>query len=137
MRPIARAGRPSKIYPMKRFNGRQHIDLQNMGPFGGMFVPYNLPSYYRFGHPGQAARQQPRKGLDPLDGNADDPNCFRGNRHRQLRRLFQRLTMKSWALVRIAWAWAEPLLANLSALNSDMSTIKKKTGRTLPSGRIL
>jgi len=63
MRPIAKAGRPSKIYPMKRFNGRQHIDLQNMGPFGGMFVPYNLPSYYRFGHPDQAARLEMDKGM--------------------------------------------------------------------------
>ncbi|MEN8006842.1 MAG: hypothetical protein ABFS42_07475 [Candidatus Krumholzibacteriota bacterium] len=63
MRPIAKAGRPSKIYPMKRFNGRQHIDLQNIGPFGGMFVPYNLPSYYRFGHPGQAARVEMDKSM--------------------------------------------------------------------------
>ncbi len=30
LRPIAKTGHPSKIYPMKRFNGRQHIDLQNM-----------------------------------------------------------------------------------------------------------
>jgi len=63
MRPIAKAGRPSKIYPMKRFNGRQHIDLQNIGPFGGMFVPYNLPSYYRFGRPGQAARVEMDKSM--------------------------------------------------------------------------
>lgn len=63
MRPIARAGRPSKIHPMKRFNGRQHIDLQNMGPFGGMFVPYNLPSYYRFGSPGGAARVEMDKSM--------------------------------------------------------------------------
>ena len=63
MRPIAKAGRPSKIHPMKRFNGRQHIDLQNMGPFGGMFVPYNLPSYYRFGRPGQAARVEMDKSM--------------------------------------------------------------------------
>ena len=63
MRPIARAGRPSKLYPMKRFNGRQHIDLQNMGPFGGMFVPYNLPSYYRFGRPDQAARVEMDKSM--------------------------------------------------------------------------
>ena len=63
MRPIAKAGRPSKIYPMKRFNGRQHIDLQNMGPFGGMFVPYNLPSYYRFGRPDQAARVELDKSM--------------------------------------------------------------------------
>ena len=40
---------------MKIFNGRQHIDLQNMGPFGGMFVPYNLPLYYRTGDADQAA----------------------------------------------------------------------------------
>jgi hypothetical protein len=63
MRPIAKAGRPSKIYPMKRFNGRQHIDLANMGPFGGMFVPYNLPDYYRNGDPDQAARLEMNKSM--------------------------------------------------------------------------
>ena len=63
MRPIAKAGRPSKLYAMKRFNGRQHIDLQNMGPFGGMFVPYNLPEYYRYGNPDQAARIEMDKSM--------------------------------------------------------------------------
>ncbi len=63
MRPIARSGRPSKIYPMKRFNGRQHIDLGNIGPFGGMFVPYNLPDYYRNGDPDQAARLEMDKSM--------------------------------------------------------------------------
>lgn len=63
MRPIARNGRPSKIYPMKRFNGRQHIDLGNIGPFGGMFVPYNLPDYYRNGDPDQAARLEMDKSM--------------------------------------------------------------------------
>ena len=63
MRPIAKAGRPSKIYPMKRFNGRQHIDLGNIGPFGGMFVPYNLPDYYRNGNPTQAARLEMDKSM--------------------------------------------------------------------------
>ncbi len=63
MRPIARAGRPSKLYAMKRFNGRQHIDLQNMGPFGGMFVPYNLPTYYRTGQPQTAARVEMEKSM--------------------------------------------------------------------------
>jgi hypothetical protein len=57
MRPIAQQ-RPSKLYAMKRFNGRQHIDLQNMGPFGGMFVPYNLPLYYRDGDPDTSARAE-------------------------------------------------------------------------------
>ena len=46
---------------MKRFNGRQHIDLGNIGPFGGMFVPYNLPLYYRDGDPEAAARAELRK----------------------------------------------------------------------------
>ena len=55
MRPIAKNGRPSKIYAMKLFNGRQHIDLQNMGPFGGMYLPYNLPTYYKTGNPDKAA----------------------------------------------------------------------------------
>ncbi len=63
MRPIAQAGRPSKLYAMKRFNGRQHIDLQNMGPFGGMFVPYNLPTYYRTGQPSLAARLELDKSM--------------------------------------------------------------------------
>ena len=55
MRPIAKGGRPSKLYAMKLFNGRQDIDLQNMGPFGGMYLPYNLPTYYKTGNPDQAA----------------------------------------------------------------------------------
>ncbi|MBU2501785.1 nitrite reductase [bacterium] len=63
MRPLAAAGRPSKLYPLKRFNGRQHIDLQNIGPFGGMFVPYNLPEYYRFGDPDNAARLEMNKSM--------------------------------------------------------------------------
>ena len=63
MRPIAHAGRPSQLYAMKRFNGRQHIDLQNIGPFGGMFVPYNLPSYYRQGDPDLAARREMDKSM--------------------------------------------------------------------------
>lgn len=49
MRPIAKRGRPSKLYAMKLFNGKQHIDLQNMTPFGGMFIPYNLPTYMATG----------------------------------------------------------------------------------------
>jgi hypothetical protein len=55
MRPIAKKGRPSKIYPMKLFNGKQHIDLQNISPFGGMYLPYNLSTYYLTGDPGKAA----------------------------------------------------------------------------------
>ncbi len=60
MKPLAGI-RPSKIHPMKRFNGRQHVDLQNVGPFGGMFVPYNLPAYYRDGDPDAAARLEVAK----------------------------------------------------------------------------
>ena len=63
MRPIAQKGRPSKIYAMKLFNGRQHIDLQNMGPFGGMFVPYNLPTYYVGGDPDLAASKEMEKSM--------------------------------------------------------------------------
>jgi hypothetical protein len=55
MRPIAQNGRPSKIYAMKLFNGKQHIDLQNITPFGGMYLPYNLPTYYKTGDPDKAA----------------------------------------------------------------------------------
>jgi len=62
MRPIAQR-RPSKLYAMKRFNGRQHIDLGNIGPFGGMFVPYNLPAYYRTGDPDAAARLEMDKSM--------------------------------------------------------------------------
>ena len=62
MRPIARR-KPSKLYAMKPFNGRQHIDLGNMGPFGGMFVPYNLPTYYRTGDPDAAARAEMDKSM--------------------------------------------------------------------------
>ncbi|MBN1447142.1 MAG: hypothetical protein JXA28_04370 [Bacteroidetes bacterium] len=62
MRPIAKK-RPSKLYAMKVFNGRQHIDLQNMGPFGGMFVPYNLPTYYRTGDPSAAAAKEMEKSM--------------------------------------------------------------------------
>jgi len=62
MRPIAQK-KPSKLYAMKLFNGKQHIDLQNMGPFGGMFVPYNLPDYYKNGDPDQAAMQEMKKSM--------------------------------------------------------------------------
>ena len=66
MRPIAKQGRPSKLYAMKLFNGKQHIDLQNMGPFGGMYVPYNLPTYYRTGDPNQAAQKELEKSMMPM-----------------------------------------------------------------------
>lgn len=61
MRPIAKKGRPSKIYGMKLFNGKQHIDLQNIGPFGGMYLPYNLPTYYTTGDPDKAAEVEMQK----------------------------------------------------------------------------
>lgn len=63
MRPVAQNGRPSKLYAMKRFNGRQHIDLQNMGPFGGMYLPYNLPTYYTTGDPDKAAEVEMAKSM--------------------------------------------------------------------------
>ena len=62
MRPIAKK-KPSKLYAMKLFNGKQHIDLQNMGPFGGMFVPYNLPTYYTTGDPDLAASKEMEKSM--------------------------------------------------------------------------
>jgi hypothetical protein len=62
MRPIANK-KPSKLYALKYFNGQQHIDLQNIGPFGGMFVPYNLPTYYRTGDPDSAARKEMEKSM--------------------------------------------------------------------------
>jgi hypothetical protein len=58
MRPIAKNGRPSKLYAMKLFNGKQHIDLQNITPFGGMYLPYNLPTYYTTGDPDKAASKE-------------------------------------------------------------------------------
>ncbi len=61
MRPIAKLGRPSKIYGLKLFNGKQHIDLQNIGPFGGMYIPYNLPTYYLTGSPDSAAKVEMQK----------------------------------------------------------------------------
>ncbi|MEW5803358.1 MAG: hypothetical protein AB1847_14790 [bacterium] len=63
MRPIAKKGRASKIYPVKLFNGKQHIDLGNIGPFGGMFVPYNLPIYYTKGDPDLAASKEMEKSM--------------------------------------------------------------------------
>ncbi len=62
MRPIAKR-KPSKLYAIKFFNGKQHIDLQNMGPFGGMFVPYNLPTYYRTGNPDSATVIEMKKSM--------------------------------------------------------------------------
>ncbi len=62
MRPIAKK-KPSKLYAMKVYNGKQHIDLQNMGPFGGMFVPYNLPTYYTTGNPDKAAQTEMKKSM--------------------------------------------------------------------------
>lgn len=62
LRPIAKK-KPSKLYAMKLFNGKQHIDLQNIGPFGGMFVPYNLPTYYTTGNPELAASKEMEKGM--------------------------------------------------------------------------
>jgi hypothetical protein len=62
MRPIANR-KTSKLYAMKRFNGKQHIDLANMTPFGGMYVPYNLPDYYVNGNPDQAASKEMEKSM--------------------------------------------------------------------------
>ncbi len=60
MQPLANK-KPSKLYAMKRFNGRQHIDLQNISPFGGMYVPYNLPTYYETGNADLAAQKELQK----------------------------------------------------------------------------
>ncbi len=62
MRPIAKQ-KPSKLYAMKRFNGRQHIDLENITPFGGMYVPYNLPTYYTTGDPKEAGKKELHKSM--------------------------------------------------------------------------
>lgn len=62
MRPIAQK-KPSKLYAMKVFNGRQHIDLGNITPFGGMYVPYNLPDYYLHGNPTEAGALEEQKSM--------------------------------------------------------------------------
>lgn len=62
MRPISKR-KPSKIYPMKIYNGRQHVDLNHIGPFGGMYVPYNLPTYYATGDPDLAAKKELEKSM--------------------------------------------------------------------------
>lgn len=62
MRPIAKQ-KPSKLYAMKYFNGQQHIDIQNIGPFGGMYVPYNLPTYYLTGNSTLAAAIEMQKSM--------------------------------------------------------------------------
>ncbi len=48
-RPIA-ASAPSKIYPFKRFNARMYEDLNNQGPYGGMLLPFDYPTYYETGN---------------------------------------------------------------------------------------
>jgi len=63
MRPIAQKGGASKLYAIKRYNGKQHIDLQNMTPFGGMFLPYNFPVYYTTGDAGRAAQAEAKKSM--------------------------------------------------------------------------
>ncbi len=66
LRPLAHKGKPSKLYAMKLFNGRQAVDLQNMGPFGAMFIPYNLPTYYETGKPDLAAKKEMRKSMSKM-----------------------------------------------------------------------
>lgn len=63
MRPIAQKGRKSKLYAVKLYNGKQHIDLQNITPFGGMFVPYNFPTYYATGDANLAAQNEMQKSM--------------------------------------------------------------------------
>lgn len=63
MRPIAKNGRPSKLYAVKKFQGKQHIDLGNITPFGGMYVPYNLPTYYTSGNPTLAGQTEAKKSM--------------------------------------------------------------------------
>lgn len=63
MRPIAKRGRRSKLYAVKLYNGKQHIDLQNITPFGGMFIPYNFPTYYTTGNADLAAQKEMQKSM--------------------------------------------------------------------------
>jgi hypothetical protein len=62
MRPISRE-KPSKLYAIKLYNGKQHIDLQNMTPFGGMFLPYEFPTYYTTGNADAAAQKEAQKSM--------------------------------------------------------------------------
>jgi hypothetical protein len=62
MRPISRR-KPSKLYAIKLYNGKQHIDLQNMTAFGGMFLPYEFPTYYTTGNADAAAQKEARKSM--------------------------------------------------------------------------
>lgn len=49
-RPISQRG-TSKIHPFKRFNARMFEDLNNQGPYGGMLLPFDYPTYYETGDP--------------------------------------------------------------------------------------
>ncbi len=48
LRPVADLGK-SKIYPFKRFNAKMYEDMDNQGPFGGMILPFDYPTYYETG----------------------------------------------------------------------------------------
>ncbi|NOZ47023.1 MAG: nitrite reductase [Chlorobi bacterium] len=40
----------SKIYPFKLFNAYMYEDMSNQGPFGGMILPFDYPTYYETGN---------------------------------------------------------------------------------------
>jgi hypothetical protein len=39
----------SKLYPFKIFNALMYEDMGNQGPFGGMILPFDYPTYYETG----------------------------------------------------------------------------------------
>ena len=47
--PLQQKG-TSKIYPFKLFNAYMYEDMNNRGPFGGMILPFDYPSYYETGN---------------------------------------------------------------------------------------
>jgi hypothetical protein len=46
--PLQKKGE-SRIYPFKLFNAYMYEDMNNLGPFGGMILPFDYPSYYEIG----------------------------------------------------------------------------------------
>ncbi|MBF0311351.1 MAG: nitrite reductase [Magnetococcales bacterium] len=50
LRPLMEKGK-SKLTPFKVFNALMYEDLGNQGPFGGMILPFDYPTYYEKGDP--------------------------------------------------------------------------------------
>ncbi len=46
----------SKIYPFKVFNALMYEDMNNVGPYGGMILPFDYNTYYQTGNSLESAR---------------------------------------------------------------------------------